>query len=165
LSGEWVVVKGIVVEGHRVASLPSKEYPYPALDKQIPFFKERGLDLDRFYLGTLNISIAPLTFEMVKPEYTFPLVAWTDLHPPETFSFSRCKVCFRGQDYHGLVYYPHPETKVRHFQNPSLIEVIAERIPQIGYGDKVELMLNGGEILFAHQDGNLSRQSKILKSG
>lgn len=145
--GEWVRIRGIIVEGHRVASLPSEQYPYPTLEKQKPYFKERGLDLARFYPGTLNISIAPLRFELLKPKYTFRQVAWTDLHPPEDFSFSPCKVAFRRKEYEGLIYYPHPETKIRHFQNPSLIEVIADYIPGIGYGDEVELYLDPETIL------------------
>ncbi len=140
------VVSGIVVEGHRVASQPSKDYPYAALEKQKPYFKERGLDLGHFFLGTLNVSIAPLTFALIQAEITFPLVAWTDLHPPETFSFSPCKVRFQGIEYQGMVYYPHPETKIRHFQDPSLIEVLAEYIPGIGYGSQVELVLNPEQI-------------------
>jgi hypothetical protein len=142
----WQTVSGIVVRGHRVASRPSREYPYGTLEKQKPCFKERGLDLSRFFPGTLNVSIAPLTFEMVRPKYTFPLVEWTDLHPPETFSFSLCRVRFRGREYESLVYYPHPETKIRHFQDPSLVEVIAERIPGIRYGDRVELLLDPNEV-------------------
>ena len=142
----WASVTGIVVAGHRVASQPSKDYPYPTLEKQKPYFKALGLDLDGFFPGTLNISIAPLTFEMVAPQYTFPLVAWTNLHPPETFFFSPCKIRFAGREYAGMVYYPHPETKIRHFQNPSLIEVLAEKIPGIGYGSTVELVLNPEQI-------------------
>ncbi len=143
---KYVTVSGTVIEGQRVASLPSKEYPYPTLEKQKPYFRERGLDLDRFHLGTLNISIAPKRFEMHKPEYTFPLVPWTDLHPPETFSFSSCKVRFQGQEYEGMIYYPHPATKIRHFQNPSVIEVLAEFIPNLAYGARVALLLNPDEI-------------------
>jgi hypothetical protein len=146
MGSEWKVVKGIIIKGHRVASQPSAVYPYPTLEKQKPYFREYGLDLDRFFLGTLNISIAPLTFEMIKPEYTFPLVAWTDLHPPETFSFSHCKVRFWGQEYEGMVYYPHPETKIRHFQDPSMIEVMAKEIPGIGYGSRVELFFDPEQI-------------------
>ena len=81
-----------------------------------------------------------------RQQYTFEHVAWTDLHPPETFSFSRCLVIFRGLSYDGWVYYPHPETKLRHFQNPSLLEVIALPIPEIGYGDQLLAHLNPAEI-------------------
>ncbi len=143
----WQIVRGVVVEGHRVASAPSAAYPYGTLEKQKPYFEALGLDLSRYFLGTLNISIAPLTFEMVKPRYTFPLVAWTDLHPPETFSFSPCRLRFAGREYEGLVYYPHPETKIRHFQDASLVEVLAEFIEGIGYGANVELCLDSDEIL------------------
>jgi hypothetical protein len=83
---------------------------------------------------------------MVKPEHTFEHVEWTDLHPPETFSFSRCQVRFREIEYDGWVYYPHPETKLRNFQTPSLLEVIALPIPEIKYGDTLDVMVNTAEI-------------------
>ena len=50
-----VTVRGIVVRGYRVASQKSKDYPYGTIVKQKPVFKDLGLDLERFYSGTLNI--------------------------------------------------------------------------------------------------------------
>jgi hypothetical protein len=143
----WTIIHGILVEGYRVASGPSKDYPYGALDRQRPIFKARGLDLNDYFNGTLNIDISPHKFEMVKPEFTFHHVEWTDLHPPEHFSFSHCKVIFKDVEYDGWVYYPHPETKLRHFQNLSLLEVIAGPIPEIGYGDELDVLVNGEEIV------------------
>jgi hypothetical protein len=142
----WTHLTGILMQGYQVASRPSAAYPYSSLEKQKPYFKARGLDLSPYFNGTLNISIAPLEFEMTKPEFTFPLVEWTDLHPPETFSFSRCKVKFEGKEYAGWIYYPHPETKKTHFQNPSLIEVITVEIPNIKYSDTIEIEINPLEI-------------------
>ena len=142
----WIHLTGILVQGHQVASRPSAAYPYSSLEKQKPYFKALGLDLSIYFNGTLNILIAPLEFEMTKPEFTFPLVEWTDLHPPETFSFSRCKVKFEGKEFAGWVYYPHPETKKTHFQNPSLIEVITHEIANIKYGDAIEIEVNPQEI-------------------
>ncbi len=139
-------VQGIVVQGYRVASHKSTDYPYGTIDKQKPFFSKLGLDLERFYSGTLNISIAPLTFVMKHPGYTFRQVEWTDLHPPEDFSFSHCQVIFKGQEYEGYVYFPHPETKKRHFENASILEVLAVFIPDLHYGDTVEVELNAGEV-------------------
>lgn len=136
---DWMLLRGILVKGHRVASRPSRAYPYSSLEKQKPFFKKLGLDLYEYFNGTLNISIAPVEFEMSAPEITFKRVEWTDLHPPETFSFSRCKVRFDAKEYKGWVYYPRPETKKTHFQNPSLIEVITYEIPNIKYGDAIEV--------------------------
>jgi len=140
------IVSGVVVQGYRVASGPSSDYPYGTLEKQVPLFKQLGLNLERFHLATLNVSIAPATFEMIDPEYTFRQVAWTDLHPPEDFSFSSCKVIYKGGSYEGYVYYPHPETKQRHFESASLIEVITVHIPAIGYGERLQLELNADEI-------------------
>ena len=142
----WIRIHGILIEGYHVASGPSADYPYGALDRQRPIFAERGLDLSVYFNGSLNVDIRPRQFTIVKPEYTFERVEWTDLHPPEHFSFSRCKVIFKDAEYDGWVYYPHPETKLRNFHNPSLLEVIAMPIPGIHYGDKLDVLVNGDEI-------------------
>ena len=138
----WISVRGVLAEGYRVASGPSKDYPYGALDRQRPLFKERGLDLSGYFNGTLNVDIRPNVFQIIKPEFTFKNVEWTDLHPPEHFSFSHCRVVYDDVKYEGWVYYPHPETKKRNFQDPSLLEVIASLIPDIKYGDEVEVQVN-----------------------
>jgi len=143
---QWITVHGILVQGYHVASGPSADYPYGALERQRPIFKVRGFDLGDCFDGTLNVDIRPQVFTMVKPQYTFTHVEWTDLHPPETFSFSHCKVIFHNVEYDGWVYYPHPETKLRNFQNPSLLEVIAQPIPEIKYGDALDVMVNAAEI-------------------
>lgn len=140
-------LKGKLVQGYRVASQPSKDYPeYGTIEKQKPFFKALGLDLDAMFNGTLNISISPYTFKMLKPEFTFENVDWTPLHAPETFSFSKCNVRFKGVEHPGWVYYPHPETKELHHQSPSTLEVLSREIPGINYGDEVSLELNPDEI-------------------
>jgi len=146
MTPKWTRVRGVAVEGYRVASGASKDYPYGTLERQRPIFKARGLDLDGYFNGTLNIDIRPLTFRMVRPQFTFRGVEWTDLHPPEDFSFSRCGVIYRGGEYDGWLYYPHPETKVRNFQNPSLLEVIAKPVPGIQYGDEVVMLINATEV-------------------
>src|SRR5215216_778774 len=95
MSAQWTSLQGIIVQGYRVASGPSKDYPYGALDRQRPIFTSRGLNLSGYFNGTLNIDIHPNTFKLIKPEYTFQHVEWTDLHPPEHLSFSRCKVIYK----------------------------------------------------------------------
>ena len=155
-----ILITGTVVEGHRVASGPSKDYPYSSLERQLPYFKAAGLDLSPFFLGTLNISIAPAQFKLVKPSHTFRQIAWTDLHPPEDFSFSPCQVAVPDQRrwYSGYVYYPHPETKIRNYHNPSLIEVIAEKIAGIHYGSRLTLALDPSaiQIIEPESPGNVA---------
>jgi hypothetical protein len=145
---KWMKVSGIVEQGHQIASGRNPHSPYPAgaLELQSPFFKELGLDLTAFFDGTLNVSIRPYTFTLTHPQYTFRQVNWTPFHPPEDFSFSRCKVSYNDTEYGGWLYYPHPETKETHFQDPSIVEIIAPYIPDITYGDKVQIFLNPQEI-------------------
>lgn len=133
---------GTLRQGYGVASGHSQQYPYGSLERQVPIFKARGLDLAGCFLGTLNIDIRPLAFELVKPEFTFRRVEWTDLHPPEDFSFSRCEVAVSGIHYPAWIYFPHPETKRRNFQDPSLLEVIAARIPNLVPGDALDAFIN-----------------------
>jgi hypothetical protein len=85
---EWTLIRGVLKKGYGVASGPSPDYPYGALQQQLPIFKSRGLDLLAYFRGTLNIDIRSFTFQLDMPEYTFRDVHWTDLHPPEHFSFA-----------------------------------------------------------------------------
>ena len=145
---QWQQIEGIVESGHKVASGTASDSPYPSgtIAMQTPFFRALGLDLAGYLQGTLNISIAPKTFQLNQPEFTFRQVEWTDRHPPEDFSFSRCRILFQGTAYEGLIYYPHPETKKRNFQSPSILEVIVQPIPNIGYGGRVLLEYKPAEI-------------------
>ena len=143
---QWITVRGILAQGYRVASGPSADYPYGALDRQRPIFAARGFDLSGYFNGTLNVDIRPQKLAMIKPEYTLQHVEWTDLHPPEHFSFSRCQVLYKDVEYDGWVYYLHPETKIRNFQNPALLAVIAKPIPAMQYDDGLDVMVNIAEI-------------------
>ena len=144
----WQKVNGILKQGHQVASGMATNSPYPkgTIEMQKPYFQELGLDLSPYFPGTLNISIHPHTFKLIKPEHTFGNLQWNPAYPAEDFSFSRCRVVFAENLYPGLVYYPHPETKIGHFQDPSTVEVIATKIPEIVYGDALELEFNSQEV-------------------
>ena len=148
MKSKLVSILGIVKPGHQVASGRAKDSPYKqgTIEMQIPFFRDLGLDLSGFFRGTLNISLAPHRFELVRPQYTFPLVKWHPNYESETFSFSPCELVYLDNIYEGLIYYPHPETKLGHFQDDSIIEAIAPTIPNISYGDVVELKVNRDEI-------------------
>jgi len=149
MDSDWQRVAGIVRQGHRVASGTGADRRYPAgtLTLQRPFFAALGFDLSPYHDGTLNVDVAPRTFALARPAHTFRRVEWTHLHPPEDFSFSRCAVVFGGREFAGWVYTPHPETKAAHFQPPSLLEILAPRIPDIRYGDAVEVRLPAAEIV------------------
>ena len=106
---------------------------------QTPFFKKLGLDLSDYYQGTINLSIAPLQFEILQADYTFIDVKWAEGFAAENFSFLSCRLETRGIACYGLIYYPHPETKKRHFQSNSLLEILAPKIDYLTYGDELLL--------------------------
>jgi hypothetical protein len=56
--GNWISVKGKVQRGYGVASGKSGDprFPKGTLELQKPFFYERGLNLDDYYSGTINLS-------------------------------------------------------------------------------------------------------------
>ena len=110
-------IEGVVQQGHGVASGMNLKSPYPTgtIATQSPFFKDLGLDLSSYWQGTINLSFKPYEYVLQKPDYMYENMYWTDLHPPETFSFWNVKISYldkHGID--GLIYYPHPETKARH---------------------------------------------------
>jgi hypothetical protein len=152
MNDHWQIVEGVMQQGHQIASGMTHDSPYPqgSIAMQIPYFQALGLELSALFPGTLNVSIHPATFVMQHPAHTFHQVQWTTAHPPETFSFSPCQVGFQLVCYDGLVYYPHPETKQRHFQNAAILEILAPMIQGIGYGDRVQLALNPTEICIVH---------------
>lgn len=152
----WQQIEGTVERGHTVASGEASNSPYPSgtIAMQTPFFQALGLNLAGYFQGTLNISIAPKTFQLLQPELTFRQVEWTDRHPPEDFSFSRCQILLQEVSYEGWIYYPHPETKKRNFQRPSTLEVIAQPIPDIHYGCRVRFKYNPAEIAVVEHTPN-----------
>jgi hypothetical protein len=143
-----IEIEGTIVQGHGVASGVSKSSPYPkgSIEMQSPSFKERGLDLSAFHPGTLNISISPTVFEIIKEDFVFRHVAWASGFPKEDFSFIHCELKFNAVWHKGYVYYPHPETKTRHFQSKSTIEVITGFIENIQCGSTVTLKVNRNKV-------------------
>ena len=141
---------GVLFKGHGVASgqaLSSgasgiSPYPKGTIAMQSPFFAALGLDLSPYWPGTLNLSFSPSELCLRHPDYLFRDLEWTHLHPPETFSFWRIRLRFVGNNdltVPGLVYWPHPETKARHWQNQSTLEILAPFIGHLSLGQTVEL--------------------------
>ena len=143
-----LTIKGVVSQGHRIASGLAANNPYPAgsLALQIPHFRERGLDLTHLHAATVNIDISPCTWKFVKPDYTFQKVAWSDLIPPETFSFVKAWIRIGQTKYPGWIYYPHPETKPGHMQAPGIIEFITVYISRLDYGSQVSIQVDENQV-------------------
>ena len=110
---------------------------------QLPCFAERGLDLSPFWLGTLNVDIAPARIEISNAPLTFRAVKWHPSEPAEDFSFFECRVSLLGSEesVDGWIYYPHPETKPEHEQPDGVLEVLTRKLSGVGEGTRLLLSI------------------------
>ena len=141
--------KGIVVQGHQVASglAPNSPFPSGTIEMQLPFFKEEGVNLDGIYPATINVSIAPQKFKLITPQITMEKIKWSKEHKAETFSLSPCKIIVNDIEHTAYVYYPHPETKIGHFKDNMILEILSTHISDIVYGKQVLLKLDSREMV------------------
>ena len=147
MNADWLT--GRLCAGHGVASGTSNQSPYPegSIRMQSPVFRSLGLDLSDCFFGTLNLDFAPLEISLSKPDHRFEKVRWTELHPPETFSFWRVEIKTTDLEVvGGWIYYPHPETKERHWQTPTTLELLAPRLSGAEPGCTISLRDPGRRI-------------------
>lgn len=139
--------RGLLVSGHGVASGRASDSPYPAgtIALQQPHFARLGLDLGDCHPGTLNLGFPGATWRFSEPAFHVDQLAWTHLHPPETFSFWPCRLRLPDQptERAGWIYWPHPDTKERHFQAPDRLEILAPWIDGLSPGIGLELGVDG----------------------
>lgn len=137
-------VSGTVAEGHGVASGQSTTSPYAggSLRMQLPFFQAQNIPLDGYYLGTINVDIAPQSMELIGWDYEARQVAWTNLIPPEDFFFSHCQIKHCASLVDAMVYYPSPKTKMENFHHPNIVEILAPKVEGVKYGDPLTLLIN-----------------------
>ena len=159
--------RGVLVCGHGVASGSAADSPYPAgtVALQTPAFLAQGLDLSGYHQGTINLDFPGCRWELTQPDHCFPSLFWTDLHPPETFSFWRISLrrAPAEQPLKGLIYYPHPETKARHFQSPSRLELLAPYLPGLQPGDGLELEVDSTRLRLVPVSRLRARLLEFLK--
>lgn len=147
------MIPATIVQGHRVASglNGNPRFPGGTLRMQLPFFRVLGLDLRGYHLGTLNVSIAPLSYRVVQPKFTFRRVKWHQTEPAEDFSFFDVVVHRDdGAPVSGLIYFPHPDTKPEHFQKPDVLELLLPWTEGLAYGRAVRLEVPQEQMLFEH---------------
>jgi len=137
-------------QGHRVASgLNGNPYfPGGTLAMQQPYFLARGLDIGVFHRGTLNVSIAPMHYRVVQPRLTFRDVQWHPIDPKEDFSFFDVRLLRPGlPPIDGLVYFPHPDTKPKHFQAPDVLELLFPFVEGLHYGMELTLEIPAEQMI------------------
>lgn len=138
----WQTITARVVRGHQVASGQNgnPRFPGGTLRMQEPHFKALGLDLANYHLGTLNVSIAPQHYRIGRARHTFHQVKWHPTEPAEDFSFFDVLLTRPdGGRVNGLIYFPHPDTKPEHFQQPDVLELLFPFVDGISYGSELTL--------------------------
>jgi hypothetical protein len=146
----WCWIEGTVKAGYGVASgrAADPRFPGGTIAMQMPFFQAGGLDLTAYFPGTLNLAIAPHTYQILQAKQTFRNLKWSPTEPAEDFSFFDCLIQWQNHSPQpGLIYYPHPETKPEHFQAADVLEIITGAIAGLQYGDRVQLAYDPQQIL------------------
>ena len=144
------MISAVIVQGHRVASGLNGNplFPGGTMCMQLPFFQKLGLDLSLFHLGTLNVSIAPLGYRVVRPKHTFRAVKWHPTESAEDFSFFDVIVHRdSAPPVSGFIYHPHPETKPTHFQKADVLELLLPWTEGLGYGTKIRLEVSAEQMM------------------
>lgn len=146
----WQTFAATIVPGHQVASGNNRDPRFPGgtIRMQLPHFRERGLDLSAFHAGTINVSIAPLTYQVLGAAKTLRDVRWHPTEPAEDFSFFDAEALTdSGPPVRGFIYYPHPETKPTHFQQPDVLELLLPFVEGLEYGTTLTLRTRESQIL------------------
>jgi hypothetical protein len=146
----WQTFTVRIVPGHRVASglNANPRFPGGTLQMQAPFFRVLGFDLGAYHGGTMNVSIAPRRYRVVKAPTTFRQVKWHPTEPAEDFSFFDVRLLRPdGGSIAGKIYYPHPETKPEHFQQPDVLELLLPFVDGLKYGDEIELSIPAEQMI------------------
>ncbi len=153
----WFTIEGAVVEGHRVASGTNgdKRFPEGTIRMQRPYFAAHGFRLDWVHPATLNLSLAPKQFRILRPAKTIRNLRWHPTEPAETFSFCDCRIhAPDGKIVVGYVYCPHPETKPEHHQPPDVLEILAPFIDGIHYGLRLTIELRSSQIALGESEAH-----------
>ena len=141
-SADWRVFSAKIVPGHQVASGGNRDPRFPGgtIRMQIPPFLKHGLDLSPFHPGTVNVSILPLSYQILEPAATLRNVKWHPTEPAEDFSFLDVELdAGNGRWIRGYIYHPHPETKPEHFQKPDVLELLLPFVSGLEYGAMIQL--------------------------
>ncbi|TLU66193.1 hypothetical protein FE810_05610 [Thalassotalea litorea] len=136
---KWYPAK--VVRGYQIASGLSADNPYGAgsLELQLPIFCQQGLPFQNCYAGTLNLELSPNILTWVSYWHCLHDIKWHPQFAAESFAFCPCLLKISDKTVKAFVYYPLPATKIGHFQVPSVVEVIAEFIPDVHYRDTIQV--------------------------
>ena len=98
---------------------------------QAPYFKALGLDLSDYFKSTLNVNIAPQSYQVKNPKYYFEDINCSTYIPSENFYFFDVTAFINDKIYFGFIYMPDPTTKVAHIKPKTVIKIILPPIKRV----------------------------------
>ena len=140
-----MIIEGEISKGHQIASGQSKT-GHQGLNNTIalqrPFFEKQVSGFSEVFNGTLNISIAPHEFKILKPDHEVTC----EWHPgvTETFWLVAVHIFHKEKSYKGFIYYPLPSQVKSHAD--TTIEILAPKIEAAVYGDRVRIEVSPEKI-------------------
>lgn len=146
------VIHGLVAKGFGIASGMNKEgIPGPhgtilkdSLVRQKPFFEKEVPELKGMFTGTINVDISPRLCKILKYDHAITC----EWHPGirETFGLVKgLEIVVRGKSYPAILYYPLPSEI--HPPRNEVIELIAQKIEGLSYGDEVTVEFPSQKII------------------
>ncbi|MBI3074747.1 MAG: hypothetical protein HYY92_00840 [Parcubacteria group bacterium] len=142
-----MMILGRVKKGYQIASglNPDKTLMLNnTIFLQKPFFISAGIPFaDILHNGTVNMNIAPRELSITAPDYEVSC-EWLK-GVKETFWFVAVKIIFKNSRYEGYIYYPCPSEIKSH--KDSVIELLAARIPGLGYKNKIAIEIPRKKII------------------
>ena len=164
----WTLNGSLVVSvnGHGVASGTSNTLRIPQARSECnrPFFKALGLDLSSCFCGTLNLDFSPLEVSLADPDHCFQRCnGLISIHlRPSRFGMFRLEKDQVNLSV-GWVYYPHPETKQRHWQSATTLELLAPRLSSVCNGSEAQIHDPHGRIKLVNTVRLRARLLEFLK--
>ena len=106
---------------------------------QNPYFQALGLDLSHYHRGTLNIT-SLRTGIRARAAPDFPRSKMASHRTRGDFSFFDVRLIRPGAlPSEGLIYFPHPDTKPKHFQQPDVLELLLPFVNGLSYSTEIRL--------------------------
>jgi len=143
-----MTLEGIVSKGLGIASglhTDPKTGLTDTISKQKRYFEESNIpNITGVYNGTINLDISPKKFEITYPDYEVTCT-W-DEGVTETFWFVDVFIDFNNTTYKGYIYYPCPSEIKAH--NDDIVELLAEEIPDLNYGDTLSIRVSSNRVSF-----------------
>ncbi|MCE7887043.1 MAG: hypothetical protein DYH13_06025 [Alphaproteobacteria bacterium PRO2] len=143
-----IKLDGIVVRGLGAASGQGKyavSYPGGTIAMQKKGFVALGVpDVLKWHNGTINVSLRSNVY-IVRPTFRLDEFEWS-LGEVETFDLLRCVIEHKGWNYDGYIYRPHPSVHAVH--KADLVELVAEKIPGLSYGDAIKVATDKNALSF-----------------